>query len=353
MKKILSLDGGGIKGLMTAIVLRDIERQLPGASEVDLDKTNIIKDHFDLVAGTSTGSILAAAICTGRSLNTIIDLYEKKGRVIFQPNLKLWGNRVLRTFSQGVSHPKHSDKGLAKELKAEFSNGRGEIKLGSKLIKTPLLIQAFDATLHEPIVFKSHHCDDKSDRDLNLWEVVKSSASAPTFFPSHSLSYRDHEKPHAMIDGGVFANNPSMIALSEAFSLGWDDKEDVLLVSLGTSEEIADGISARKGKELGAMEWALPLIGIFMGGASRHVHSLAKRVLGSHGNEGSSYLRFQMFTEEDIPMDEAAEEDIEVMRNLAQSYINGFPGDVAARKLHQSSGYEYRQNLKQLLSLMQ
>jgi len=352
MKKILALDGGGIKGLMTAIVLRDIERQLPGAEKVDLDKTNIIKDHFDLVAGTSTGSILAAAICTGRSLNNIIELYEEKGGEIFQPNLKLWGNRVLRTFSQGVSHPKHSDKGLAKELKAEFSNGRGEIKLGSKLIKTPLLIQAFDATLHEPIVFKSHHCDDKSDKSLNLWEVVKASASAPTFFPSHSLRYRDHDKPHAMIDGGVFANNPSMIALSEAFSLGWDKKEDILLVSLGTSEEIAEGISAKKGKELGAMEWALPLIGIFMGGASRHVHSLAKRVLGSSGNEGSKYLRFQMFTEEDIPMDEAATKDIDVMKELAQSYINGFPGDTPARKLHLKSGYEYRKNLQELLLLM-
>ncbi len=352
MKKILALDGGGIKGLMTAIVLRDIERQLPGANDADLNKTNIIKDHFDLVAGTSTGSILAAAICTGRSLNTIVDLYEKKGKEIFQPNLKLWGNRVLRTFSQGVSHPKHSDKGLAKELKAEFSNGHGEIKLGSALIKTPLLIQSFDATLHEPIVFKSHNCDDSADKKLNLWEVVKASSSAPTFFPSHSLSYRNHEKPHAMIDGGVFANNPSMIALSEAFSLGWDDSEDILLVSLGTSEEIAQGISAKKGKELGAMEWALPLIGIFMGGASRHVHSLAKRVLGSSGNKGSKYLRFQMFTKEDVPMDEAADDDISVMKEIAQAYIDGFPGDSAAKKLHLKSGYEYNHNLKQLLALL-
>jgi patatin-like phospholipase/acyl hydrolase len=353
MRKILALDGGGIKGLMTAIVLRDIERQLPGAESTDLNKTNIIKDHFDLVAGTSTGSILAAAICTGRSLNTIVELYENKGQTIFQPNLKLWGNRVMRAFSQGVSHPKHSDKGLAKELKAEFSNGRGAIKLGSKLIKTPLLIQAFDATLHEPIVFKSHHCDDKSDKDLNLWEVVKASSSAPTFFPSHSLQYRDHKELHAMIDGGVFANNPSMIALSEAFSLGWDDNENILLVSLGTSEEIAQGISAKKGKELGAMEWALPLFEIFMGGASRHVHSLAKRVLGSSGNEGSKYLRFQMLTEADIPMDEAATADIAVMKQLAQSYINGFPSDGAAKKRHLKSGYEYRKNLQELLTLIQ
>ena len=100
------------------------------------------------------------------------------------------------------------------------------------------------------------------------------------------------------------------------------------------------------------MEWALPLIGIFMGGASRHVHSLAKRVLGSHGNAGSKYLRFQMFTEQDIPMDEAAEEDIQVMKRLAQYYINGFPGDSNARKLHSKSGYEYRKNLEELLSLI-
>jgi hypothetical protein len=155
-----------------------------------------------------------------------------------------------------------------------------------------------------------------------------------------------------MIDGGVFANNPSMIALSEAFSLGWDDNEEILLVSLGTSEEIAEGISAKKGKELGAMEWALPLIGIFMGGASRHVHSLAKRVLSAGGNSGGKYLRFQMFTKEDVPMDEAAEGDILVMKEIAQAYIDGFPGDSAAKKMHLESGYEYRKNLEELLALM-
>lgn len=349
MIKILALDGGGIRGLMTAMVLQDIERRLPGADNVDLTQTNILHQHFDVIAGTSTGSILAAAICTGKSLQTIIDLYVDRGERIFKPALRKWGSRVTRTFSQGISHPKHDDKALQEELQSQFSNSRGPIKLGSALIKSRLLIQTFDATLHEPIVFKSKDPDVASDKRLPLWEIVKASASAPSYFPSHSLKYRRHNKAHAMIDGGVFANNPTMVALSEVFALGLDAQDDLLCVSLGTSEEKQEGISARKGRELGAAEWALPLIGVFMGGASRHVHSLAKRVLNSSGQSASEYLRFQMLTEKDIPMDEASKADIKRMTTLASDYISGFPGKKKIEQQHAKRGYDYATNLRALL----
>jgi len=345
VKKILALDGGGIRGLMTARVLQEIEINLPNPGNVDLSKQNIIIDHFDLIAGTSTGAILAAGLSLGIPLSAIVNLYSLRGRRIFRPAVSRWSSRLGRAFTQGISHPKHSDKGLEEELKAVF----GDSRLGD--VKIPLLLQVFDAQEHEPIIFKSRSPDWEEDKALLLWELVKSSSSAPTYFPAHPLKYRDYEEPHAMIDGGVFANNPTMVALSEAFASSLiSGDEEVLCVSVGTSELERQGLSIDEAREMGAIEWALPLLSILMGGASRHVHSLAKRILSRGGKSADNYLRFQMITDEDIPMDEALDEDIEVMNSVIANYVDSFPDDEGIRKLHEKSGYEFGTNLKALLT---
>lgn len=347
MKKLLSLDGGGIRGLMTALILQEIEKTLPNPKGRDLGETNLLRDHFDLVAGTSTGSILAAAIAIGKPLQAVIDLYETRGENIFPPVMERWSSRMLRSFSQGLSHPKYRDRPLGEELKAVLCHADGTpLTLGE--VAYPLLIQAFDATRHEPVVFKSKpkSAPEKEDHDLPLWEVVKASCSAPTFFPAHGLRYRDFPKKHALIDGGVFANNPTLIAIAEVLAHGND--ADLLCISLGTSEEDVPGLSLKNGREMGAMEWALPLIGIFMGGGSRHVHSLAKRIVTKGNTRSDRYLRFQMMTAKDIPMDEAGPKDIRRMRAVVAEYLGGHPDDEKMRNLHRQRGFDYAGNLKKL-----
>ncbi len=123
--KILCLDGGGIRGLATAMILQEIEKKLPNPQGRDLKKENILQDNFDLFAGTSTGSILASAIAMGRPIGDVVSLYKERGQEIFKPKMEQMTDRFFRTFIQGLSAPLHRDKGLGEQLREQLSNRNG------------------------------------------------------------------------------------------------------------------------------------------------------------------------------------------------------------------------------------
>ncbi|AFZ00843.1 patatin-like phospholipase family protein [Calothrix sp. PCC 6303] len=319
--RILSLDGGGIRGLVSALMLTEIEKKI----------SQPLNQYFNLVAGTSTGSILAAAIAAGANSQKIVELYKEQSKIIFPYQTRWTTQRIPLLLQYGFSAPKYSDTGLIQVLKATFQ----EAKLFD--INYPLLlIVSYDTIEREPIIFKSW-CYEQDYGNVPLWEVCVCSASAPSYFPAHRLirqvkgkiqdgytevieldenassannvyqnmkititdgvgssqvrtikeyvgenrratvspgwdkipnktSSYTVESIYSAIDGGVAANNPSTCAIAEALKLG-HRLEDITVLSIGTGDRTRV-IPYEKARSWGLIQWAQPLVGILFDGSS-------------------------------------------------------------------------------------
>lgn len=173
--RILSLDGGGIRGIVTAVILGEIEQQVGQP----------LNEYFDIIAGTSTGSLLAAAVATGGRSQQIIELYRNDGPNIFPYRSLFSPQRLPLLLQYGFSAPKYSDANLSRVLQRYFGN-----KKLSDVKNTKLLITAYDLLRREPLIFKSWR-GDKPYFDVPIWEACLCSASAPTLFPAHELRTKE------------------------------------------------------------------------------------------------------------------------------------------------------------------
>lgn len=212
--RILSIDGGGILGLLPTLVLAEIEKRY-----LDGDP---IGQHFDIIAGTSTGGIIALGLGQGMSAQEVSKVYIERGtRILPQGNrLARWLRRLRQLSMYGYDRTALED-----ELRRIFQTNL----LGSS--KVPLCIPAFEGRYGEPYIFKTpHHPDYKRDQYEKLVDVGVSTAAAPTFF---SAIKRDG---CTFIDGGVWANNPVMVALDDALSCFDIQRHQVRIVSLGTGQ---------------------------------------------------------------------------------------------------------------------
>lgn len=213
--RILSIDGGGILGLLPSLVLAEIEdRFLDGQP---------IGHYFDLMTGTSTGGIIALALGQGKRAKEISKLYLERGEFIFSP-----GNRLTRTFRglrQCAIYAYNRDA-LENELRREF----GLQRFGTS--KIPLCIPAFEGRYGEPYIFKTpHHPDYKLDQHETLVDVALSTAAAPTYFAGLKRN------GYAFVDGGIWANNPVMIGLVDALACFDIQRRQVHILSLGCGQE--------------------------------------------------------------------------------------------------------------------
>jgi patatin-like phospholipase/acyl hydrolase len=209
--QVLSLDGGGIRGIFTAAVLAGLEGDLGGP----------ILDHFDLVVGTSTGGIIATALGAGLSPEEILELYVREMKTIFP------GHRYLRS-ARGLLRPKYGSNGLRSLLQRTF----GDRILGES--KVPLVIPAFDVGENQVYLFKTpHHERLKRDWKVPFWQVAMATSAAPAFFPAF---YLPGDKVR-LIDGGVWASNPAMIGVAEAVSIFGQTLESIRVLSLGTTTD--------------------------------------------------------------------------------------------------------------------
>lgn len=212
--RILSIDGGGILGLLPALVLAEVESRF-------LDGEPVGK-HFDMITGTSTGGIIAMALGQGMSAREISKVYLERGGIIFpQGNpITRWARRVRQSLFSAYSRD-----ALENELRRIF----GSNLFGSSRI--PLCIPAFEGRYGEPYIFKTpHHPDYKRDQFEKLVDVGLSTAAAPTFFAAVK---RDG---YTFIDGGVWANNPVMVGLVDALTCFDIDRRQVQILCLGTGQ---------------------------------------------------------------------------------------------------------------------
>lgn len=250
--KILSIDGGGIRGVLPASYLAYIEEKLK-----DKDK---IHEYFDMIVGTSTGAIIALALSLGISAKDILKLYEEKGSSIFpfRP----------RKFNFGFIIPKYSNKKLKKELKNLFKE---ETIIND--CKTRVCIPTINITRGKTVVRKTRHSKDlEHDYLLPVWQVASESSAAPGFFPA----FEDDNKCQ-YIDGGLWANNPTLIGIAEALKLGYS-LEQIKVLSLGTGKNLIhkDGW---KYKFLGLIGYGTSLVEITFQTQSQGVYNTANYLL--------------------------------------------------------------------------
>jgi patatin-like phospholipase/acyl hydrolase len=237
-KRILSLDGGGIRGALTLGYLKKIETIL---REKENNPNLLLSDYFDLIGGTSTGSIIAACLAIGKPVDEIVELYMDLGGKIFGRKRNFWN--PLETWEYLKAEYDYSD--LEQSLKEAFGN----ITLESEAIKTGLCIVAKRADTNSTWPLINHPKGAFFDtpigknKNIPIWQAVRASTAAPTYFAPQMIDVGDGQKA-AFVDGGVsMANNPALILLKVAtlngFPFRWPMAEDkLMLVSIGTGYSV-------------------------------------------------------------------------------------------------------------------
>jgi patatin-like phospholipase/acyl hydrolase len=249
MFQILSLDGGGIRGIFSAAVLASMEADL-----------NIrVIDHFDLIAGTSTGGIIAIALGLGFSPAEILDFYLEEGASIFA---NPWGFSSLRRLVRS----KFDDGPMVTALKKRF----GEKRFGDSTKR--LIVPSYNLGEDDVYIFRTAH-NERLRRDYKVpaWKVAQATSAAPTYFPiSQNIDQL------RLVDGGVWANNPIMVAYIEAVAVLGIPNDDIKILNLGTCDSIElRGASLNRG---GLWQWRTAGIDVVLRGqsaaAAKHVRFL-------------------------------------------------------------------------------
>lgn len=248
--QILSLDGGGIKGIFSAAVLAHLEEDLKIR----------ITDHFDLIVGTSTGGIIALGLGMGLSPREIVHFYVSKGSEIFPR--KGW-------FGLGhYLHNKHDPVNLKVSLRECF----GERRLSDSVKR--LVIPSYNIGEDDVYLFKTpHHERLTRDYKVPAWKVAMATSAAPTYFPA--FIGVDHMR---LVDGGVWANNPTLVGIAEAVSMLGVSLEAIRVASLGTTDEIKGrSPSLDQG---GKWHWRQEAVNVILRGQSIGAYTQAQHLLG-------------------------------------------------------------------------
>lgn len=249
--QILSLDGGGIKGLFSAAVLAALEEDL-GIN---------VADHFDLIAGTSTGGIIALGLGCGLRPKDIVDFYVTEGPSIFRRSSRFSGLKSYFT----RKYPQEP-------LKAALQKCTGDKILGNSIKR--LVIPSYNLDKDEVYIFKTpHHERLKRDWRVPMWKVGLATSSAPTYFPA--CREVDHIR---LVDGGVWANNPSMVGIVEAVSMLGVPLQAISVLSLGTTNALK-----KRPEDLengGLWQWKRAAVDVVMRGQSHGVNGQAEHLLG-------------------------------------------------------------------------
>jgi uncharacterized protein len=253
-RRILSIDGGGIKGVFPAAFLAKLEDQLGEP----------IVDYFDLIAGTSTGGIIALALGLGLSAREVLRLYEENGRRIFP--------RTHRFALSGIFRAKYAESTIREVLDEAF----GERRLGDS--RTRLVVPSLNLADERVHLYKtSHHPGLVNDYKVRAVEVALATVAAPTYFPVH-LS----PEGIPFIDGSVWARNPMALAVIEAMGVLRWPRETIRVLSLGCTAAHFDVLwkKWKKQTSLGSAFWAARLADVFMKAQSSSALVTANVLIG-------------------------------------------------------------------------
>lgn len=256
--KILSIDGGGIKGLYSAKVIEHLEEKYNCSAS----------DRFDMICGTSTGGLIALGLSLKIPAKEISQFYEKNGKAIF-PYRTMLGGIIRQTLWRG----KYSDKPLRAALEKIF----GDKKLAD--LQNLVCIPTYSLTDARPWVFKYDHKEGKLDRDSKALcvDVALATSAAPTYFPLAEIDYYDHKQ---FIDGGVWANNPTMVGVIEALTyfVGKDKQFDSIQVLSVSSLNNTGGKPVGLKRDRSFIKWRNDLFDTSIIGQSHFTHYMMTKL---------------------------------------------------------------------------
>jgi uncharacterized protein len=304
--KILAIDGGGIRGMIPAMLLAHIENIT----------SRPIATLFDLVAGTSTGGILALGLtipkAAGAALYTaqhFVDMYEHEGSRIFSRSF--WRRIVA---CGNLREEKYSAAGIEAVLADYF----GDARLRDAV--TDVLVTSYEIERSFPFFFKSSNALERMDYDFPARLVARATSAAPTYFEPMKLPAGTNIDHYTLIDGGVFANNPAACALVEATTTH-PEAADFLVVSLGTGA-LNHSLSYGLTRTWGVVKWAAPLLNIVFDGVSSTVDYQLRQLLPDGPAECQRYYRFQTTLDShNHSLDNASPANITALKGLATGLI--------------------------------
>ncbi len=328
--KILAIDGGGIRGIIPAMILAEIEKRT----------LKPISSLFDLIAGTSTGGILALGLTKPGfiealdgspipeySAENLLQIYLEYGvEIFYEPFLE----RILGPIEDIFIQPKYSSEGREEILRQYFGNAPLENNLKE------VFVTSYDIEQRIPIFFtnklEKQQTESKKFRKLcggfTLTDAALATSATPTYFAPHRISsFHNPSGFYTLVDGGVVANNPANLAIIEA-QIGRQEKkqvlntEDILVVSLGTGS-LTSVYPYDEVKKWGLLQWGRPLLNMVFDGGSEVVAGELERLFESSVQDGkSSYYRFQTFlTNEQEEIDNPKLENLRQLKLLANRLI--------------------------------
>ena len=327
LTRILSIDGGGIRGILPGQILVSLEEKL---KKLDKNPGARIADYFDLIAGTSTGGILTCIyLCPDPvnptkarfSASEAVDLYLERGDEIFDVNF--W--QKVRS-AGGITDEKYS----ANELEEALTDYMGELKI-SQLLK-PTLITSYDIRRRKGHFFRSHIAKDNSSYDFLVREAARATSAAPTYFEvARAKSMTNVVYP--LIDGGVFVNNPTMCAYSEARKLTIDKNKikptaaEMLILSLGTGN-VDTPYYYKDAKDWGVIQWLKPIIDIMMSGVADVVDYQLHQIFDAVGKP-DQYLRISpTLGNASSEMDDASVKNLKALKDSGAENAKKFDKEL-------------------------
>jgi patatin-like phospholipase/acyl hydrolase len=253
MRRLLSIDGGGVKGVFPASFLTTLEDSVGGS----------IADYFDLIVGTSTGGIIALGLGLGLQARDLLAFYENWGPQIFG------GSRGWRAI-RSVFRAKYSSAPLSRAAESVF---------GSRLLgesRKRLVIPSFNVETGEVHIWKTaHHPRLERDYKCRAAEVALSTAAAPTYFPTYQSS-----SGTPLVDGGMWANNPLMVGMVEAIGvLSWP-RDSLRVLSLGCTTAPLELKWARSGR----LAWAFKMVDVFMTAQATSACGMSQHLVPDRSN---------------------------------------------------------------------
>lgn len=341
MKKvsILSLDGGGIRGIISCIILKYIEEQIQKYDHRDAK----LGDYFDMIAGSSTGGIITSILLypseNGKAKYSIqkgLELYSEKGDDIFQ--VSFW-ERLINPF--GLFSKKISEDALVHHLTEFFGN------LELKDFVKPCLITSYDIENRKAQLFNTQDAKKQSTENFLVRDICRATSAAPTYFKPVKIS-STYGQEFCLIDGGMFANNPALCAYAEARKMPFGEifKEDtkpnypsanqMMIFSLGTGAE-SKAYSFRKLEKAGKIGWVSPIIDILLSANSETVDYQISQMYQTLGKRNQkNYYRINPSLKNASPdMDNVKPKNIENLIQAGLNYIHENKGQLnqIAKKL--------------------
>lgn len=318
--KILSIDGGGIRGILPGIILDKLEQKLRGKKGFENKR---LADVFDFMAGTSTGGILTLLYLTPDktglkprySANDAVGLYLERGSEIFDLDIL---QRLKSGF--GVTDEKYNSDNMEAAFFDSFGNANFD-----KLLK-PCIITSYNIEEGKPHFFSQHKAKDKR-YNFALKDIARATSAAPTYFEVANIMNKNGDS-FGLIDGGVFANNPALVAYSEARSMNFAEikkpaAKDMMIVSIGTGSE-SEKYSYNETKDWGTFPWIKPIINIMMSASSETVHFHLRKMYETLSVRNSkNYYRIEpRVLTADKGMDNATSENINRLKNDALTFLS-------------------------------